>query len=600
MGALFFGGQQYRCLMIDLLRFHRLFAAAGAALLLALAFVFPLHLAPWATFHNEFLFAAAVLLLVSVHLDRAPSIGVAFHVSCAAIILMMGLHAAWGTAPREQAWAIGVYTAIALLAFHIGAQRQGSRQMDGILWPLAAAAVLSALIAVFQWTGALAKGDWDPAFFFPSPGGGRTASNIAQANNFGTLLIIGLWSCLFLLQREWERPQMRRLAEWVAGGALALLVLGIYLSGSRAAVLNLALAPVFMAGWLWWRRRSIRSALLIWVIAPIVLLVVLQAVMPAVADWLGLLQPPEDRSLTDDNQRLRLWAMVWAAVLESPWWGHGLTAMAETHLRLSPLYGAFDYRIATQAHNTVLDLLLMFGIPVGGAIAAGVVWLWWRAWRAARKPAQLFAWLMCTAMLVHALLEYPLHYGFFLWLLCLLLGYLTGTPGQPVALRRPVLAGMAWLALAGAAVYPFWRGYVEVEKLYTLLRQQGPLAVQAALPQAHPFSRALYPGLLDRLNWISRPIADMPSLTNGELTALVQTTRSYPLPGLLWRTTLAYAYRGDTEQAAWYGQRLCSMFHPGLCETAAKEWPELGKDRADWPDLPWQAWRDAPIPGRQP
>lgn len=582
--------------MIDLCRFNRLFAASGAALLLLLAFVFPLHLAPWATFHNEFLFVAAILLLVSVHLDSIPRVNGPFLAVCTAIVVMTGLHGALGAAPREQMWTIVVYTVIALLCYWIGAQRQSLRQMDGILWPIVGAAVLSALIAVFQWAGTFAKGDWDPAFFFPSPGGGRSASNIAQANNFGTLLIIGLWSFLFLLQREWGHPRMRRLAEWAAGGALVILVLGIYLSGSRAAMLNLMVAPVMVAAWLWWRSQSARSPLLVWAAAPIVLLLVLQLVMPILVAGLGLLPPPEDRSLTSDNSRLRLWAMTWGSVLESPWWGHGLTAMPETHLRLSPAYGAFDYRIAGHAHNTVLDLLLMFGIPVGGAIAAGVAWLWWRGWCAAREPAQLLVWLMCTAMLVHALLEYPLHYGFFLWLLCLLLGYLTAQPGQPRALRRPVLRGAAWLVLAGAAAYPFWRGYVEVEKLYTLMRQQGPVSTQAALQQAHPFSRALYPGLLERLNWISRPTTDMASLTDFELEALVHTTHSYPLPGLLWRTTLAYAYRGDAEQAAWYGQRLCRMFHPGLCEEAAKEWPELGKDHANWPDLQWKDWRSANLP----
>jgi len=148
--------------------------------------------------------------------------------------------------------------------------------------------------------------------------------------------------------------------------------------------------------------------------------------------------------------------------------------------------------------------------------------------------------------------------------------------------------------------YPVWRGYLEVEKLYTLMRQQGHVAVQVALPQVHLYSRVLYPGLLERLDWISRPSTEMAALSDDELAALARTTQTYPLPGLLWRATLAYAHRGDARQSAWYGQRLCSMFHPGLCETAAKEWPELGKHQANWPVLPWQAWLDAPIPGRQP
>jgi len=585
---------------MDIVRVFRLFATVGTTLLLALAFVLPLHLPPWATFHNEFLFAAALILLMSIHLDRATRPNMVFHGIAVAITVMAVTHTAAGTSTLDSAILLTVYAVIGLVAFHIGAQRQAPRQMDGILWPIAAAALLSALIAVVQWSGLVARGDWDPAFFFPSAGGGRTASNIAQANNFGTLLVIGVWVSLYLLLREWTGARVRDLARWLAGGTMAVLVLGVYLSGSRTALLNLLLAPLLVALWLRWHRKPLRSPWLAWAVAPLAWLLALQVGMPPLADWLGLPQPPEDRSLSRDPARLRLWAMAWTAVLESPWLGNGLTAMAEGHLRLSPVYGAFDYRIAAHAHNTVLDLLLMFGLPVGGAMAAGVAWLWWRAWRATSEPAPLLLWLACTAMLVHALLEYPLHYGFFLWLLCLLLGHLIGTPGRSVALRRPTLAGVVWLVLAGATAYPFWRGYVELEKLYTLLRQQGAAAAQAALPQAHPFSRVLYPGLLARLHWISRPAAEMTALTEDELQALVQTTRGYPLPGLLWRATLAHAYRGDTEQAAWYGQRLCSMFHPGLCETAAKEWPELGKNRTGWPDLPWQAWNETTVPGRGP
>lgn len=586
--------------MIDALRFHRLLISSGAALLVTLAFVFPLHLAPWATFHSEFLFGLAVLLLASIHLDRVPRVDIPFHVIGVAVVAMVVLHVALGGLfPRDSAWTIALYAVVAALAYHVGSQRQDGRRFAIILAPVAAAAVLSAMIACLQWTGTLAKGDWDPAFFFPSPGGGRTASNIAQANNFGTLLVIGIWCVLFLLRRPWQTIPARRATNLAAFLTIVLLTLGIYLSGSRTALLNLLLAPLLVAAWQWWRREPVLSPLLVWTVAPLALLLVLQMVMPPVAEWLGLPQPPEDRSLTDDSARLRLWSMAWAAVMESPWWGHGLTAMAEAHLRLSPIYGAIDYRIAAHAHNTVLDLFLMFGIPVGGAIAAGVAWLWWRGWRAADEPGRLFVWLMCTAMLVHAMLEYPLHYGFFLWLLCLLLGYLTGQPGRPIEWRYPVLASVAWLAVAGAIAYPIWRGYIEVEKLYTLFRQQGAAAVQAALPQVHPYSKVLYPGLLDRLRWLSRPGSDMATLSDEELAALVRTTHGYPLPGLLWRATLAHAYRGEGERAAWYGERLCSMFHPGLCETAAKEWPTLGEGRANWPDLPWQAWRDAPIPGRR-
>lgn len=76
--------------MFSLKRFYRLLTGTGAALLLVLAFVFPLHLPPWTTFHNELIFAAAIVLLVSNHLDHVPRIDAAFHTSCAAVLAMTG------------------------------------------------------------------------------------------------------------------------------------------------------------------------------------------------------------------------------------------------------------------------------------------------------------------------------------------------------------------------------------------------------------------------------------------------------------------------------------------------------------------------------
>lgn len=566
--------------------------------MLASSFLLPLHLEPWTAFYNEFLFAIAVLLLPPTLCPNANWTKKVFYSALTSIILAASIHTIYRD-NNPQDWLLPAYAAIGLLAFETGSNWSRRRGPATIFYTLTVTALLAVTVAGLQWSGLVAKELWDPAFFFPNPGGGRTASNLAQANNFGTLLVIGLWCALWAARQ----PTAQRLGQHVRflllGLLVAVLTFGVYLSGSRTAQLNLLLAPALTAVWLWWRHGHLRHALLAWVAAPAVLLFLYQIAMPVFTEWLGLPSPPEDRPLVHDSQRLRLWAMAWTAVLQHPWIGNGPAAMAQAHLELSPVYGAFDYRIAAHAHNTVLDLLLMFGLPAGAAITAAVAWLWWRAARGAHDPQRWLPWLMMTAMLVHALLEYPLHYGFFLWLLCLLLGYLTGAPGRPVALRWPLATSTGWLLACALVAYPVWRGYVEVEKLYTLFRQQGAAAVRAALPDVHPFSKALYPGLLARVDWLSRPAASLSDLTDAELAALERTTRNYPLPGLLWRTAAAYGFRGDADKAAWYGERLCAMFHPGLCRAAITDWPALGAGRADWPELPWARWLLAPIPGRR-
>ncbi|MES6090455.1 hypothetical protein U6N05_12080, partial [Cutibacterium acnes] len=90
----------------------------------------------------------------SIHLDRVPRVDVPFHVIGVAVVAMVVLHVALGGLfPRESAWTIALYAVVAALAYLVGSQRQDGRRFAIILAPVAAAAVLSAMIACLQWTG---------------------------------------------------------------------------------------------------------------------------------------------------------------------------------------------------------------------------------------------------------------------------------------------------------------------------------------------------------------------------------------------------------------------------------------------------------------
>lgn len=82
--------------MITLQRISRRLASTLTTVLLTLAFIFPLHLHPWPTFHNEFLFAAAVILAFSIHLDRATAFDIRFHTACATLLALPVVYTLWG------------------------------------------------------------------------------------------------------------------------------------------------------------------------------------------------------------------------------------------------------------------------------------------------------------------------------------------------------------------------------------------------------------------------------------------------------------------------------------------------------------------------
>lgn len=560
----------------------RLILGVSGLLALLLAYLYPFHLTPWTTFYNEWssaIFLGCAWAWVISHSQISltspwPWLGG---------LLLVVLHTAASGAPVAVQSTLGgvfvVYGLLGWLAYALGLNLRATWWLDAVLGVVWLAAMVSAVIAVLQWSGVVSGADWGPGFILYAEGGGRVSSNIGQANNLGTLLVLGLG----VVGYGWYRaPSPSLLARGVGLLGVLVLVLGIYLSGSRTALLNLVLWPALFFVWARWNRQPLPW--LVWL--PVGLLLVFYVFLPPVQ---------EARSLVSDSGRLRLWAMVFSEVMASPWWGHGFGAVAHAHLRSAPEFGAIDYTIAQHAHNTVLDMWAIFGVPLGTLLVAGVSWLWWRAWLACQAAKDQFVWLMATAMLVHGMLEYPLHYGFFLWLLFVLLGVLGGRPWKVAHFSRPLPVALGWLALYMAAAVPVWSAYVPLEWMYTLYRQQGPEATHQALASPDlavnlALSRTLYAEPYERLRWVAAPIDDVLTLSDADFRALEQLALRQPLPALALRVALAHAARGDGAQAAWWAERICRMFDPRVCASAAAEWQRRAADHPQWPVLPWGQW----------
>ena len=558
-----------------------------ALLALLLAYLFPFHLLPWTTFYNEWLFAVVVglgLTWVVAH----GQVRLSRLLPWVFVLLFVALHAlAMPVFPQMQLAVGAIFLTFGLvgwLAYNLGLNLRGTWWFNVVLTMVWLAAMVSAVVALLQWSGVVSGANWDPGFILYSEGGGRVSSNIGQANNLGTLLVLGLGVVGF----AWYQTPQRSLPWRVAAVlSIALLVLGVYFSGSRTATLNLILWPVLFLVWARWRRQQWSWVALL----PVAMLGVLQLAMPPLIEWWGLFPVQEARSIVSDGNRPRLWMMVLTAIGEQPWLGHGFGAVANAHLRLSPEFGAFDFTIAQHAHNTVLDMWAIFGLPLGTLIVGGVVWMWVRAWLKSQSVAEQFIWLMATAMLVHAMLEYPLHYGFFFWLLCLLLGALGAKEWKVLNIRHAVPASMAWLAVFMAVAVPVWHAYVQTESLYTAYRQRGPEATYQLLKDLPSTpGQALYPEPYERLRWGTVPMDEVLTLSDEGLAALERQASWYPLPTLGWRMAFAQAARGNAKQATWWAERMCRMFDPRVCASAADEWKRRGAENPKWPALPWEKW----------
>ncbi|WP_334134049.1 PglL family O-oligosaccharyltransferase, partial [Tepidimonas sp.] len=506
----------------------------------------------------------------------------------------------------EDYWLFAVYLLLAALAYAVGAEMARLHALRGLVWAVVLAAFASALIGIGQWVGGDAVSQWNSAFLFPLAGSDRMVGNLAQANQFGTLCLVGLWLGWAILAPWCDASPARQGAAVILA---AVQLTGVYLSGSRTAVLNLWATPVWVLLWLWWQGRSWRTErMLRWMLGACAGWLILQAALPALSAALGWTAPPVERTLTQDDNRLRLWQMALQATTSAPWLGLGPAGMAHAHVVWAVEFGSFDNAIAAHAHNTVLDLLVVFGWPLGGLAVLGGVTLWLLHLRGSHNRTTFLLWLACTTVLTHALLEYPLHFGMFLWLVALLLGAATQPQGVWAALhgngaagdvqaapctRRSALMpglvrGLAAVGLVGLGL--IWQAYVELESLHTLWRQQGGRAAQQALPAVSPRTQRLFPGLLERVHWFTLPEESIGHLDAPQRAALHRLALIRPASAVLWRAALDAAVQGNAERSAWYGERICAMYSPEVCNELDELWRVLGSTYTHLPHLPWKAW----------
>jgi len=285
-----------------------------------------------------------------------------------------------------------------------------------------AAGVGSSLIAAVQvFAPTWPDGDWIARSGLP----GRAVGNLRQPNHLATLL---LWSAVAVVplieSGALGRSAVRRAA---AIALMALMVLGVTLSGSRTGLLGIAV----LALWGGVDRRLSRFSRGLLLAAPL-----LCAASWALTAWWGSLHDAQAIGAAArlgegdlSASRLAIWRDTLTLIGQQPWLGVGFGefnfAWTLTTLPERPV-AFFDH-----THNLPLQLAVELGLPLATLVLALLGLALWQAWR--RSSADegetgaglRAAFVMVLLMAVHSQLEYPLWYAHFLlptammWGLCL-------------------------------------------------------------------------------------------------------------------------------------------------------------------------------------
>lgn len=555
--------------MRQLVRAVRIFIFISFALF-TLAWLVPNKIFPWIVLWNESIAALATLLLGFAALGVRTSSHTHVISLPGATLLALGVASAWaqhayGLLDRAgDAWLVTLYLGLFALAVVSGRTLAGNAEgmcwRRGLLLAMVAAGLLSAGVALVQWLWASPS----VAFLQEIDIGDRPYANLGQPNHLSTLFFLALCAAL-QLRREHIVGRMGTLL------AVVLLTFAMALTQSRTGVLQSAL---LLAYGLWVRPQGDTST---WRWGSLVL--VLGSLYWAVLPWLYefLLLPGNARAMASGSSgRLEIWLAFLDAAVQRPWagWGWLQTGWAQQAVAASHPNAMVYF---SYTHLLPLDFVLWLGLPLGLLLCVLLSW-WLAPYLARARSAQAGCWLVAVLGVgLHALLEYPQAYLYFLLPVGLMIGVIEARAPAHRVLRLPAaLAGALCLALAVLAAGVFWDA-LRASDAYTEARfAEARIGIRAA-PSEVPRLR-----LLDQLQALvqlrATGVDRLPS--KAALHEAARVAQRQPLRWVSLRYAQLLALAGQPEEAAREQQRLCDINGAAQCALSARLWEEWRSTRA--------------------
>ncbi|WP_333976205.1 PglL family O-oligosaccharyltransferase [Acinetobacter colistiniresistens] len=426
-----------------------------ASVLISFAWLSPFHTYPWVTFSGELASFGAGLALLAVFLNKKMLVPRA-QLLIAPIILVpliqwgFGLVYDFSTALLSSLYVFAFWLMI-VLGFNLSVQaKKRDALMEEISKLLFGIAIVCSGIAIAQWCGLggvingvmQLKGD-------------RPYANFGQPNHLATFLIIGLMGALYLYEK-------RALPAWCLFAPSVIILFTVALTQSRTSwVVCLFILFYWMYKQYKQQPRFNFAQLWVWSIGFFVIAVWGLPLLTHLIDTFSNSAVVQTSSVAERASsgylRFEIWTQMLLALKEQPWFGYGWNQTSVAQITVFHLHPNHEWVVS--AHNVLLDVLVWNGLPFGLLIIAYMVlWFFWLD-KNAKDTTSIIAILMVSAILIHALLEFPQRYAYFLLPMGFLLGLIQAqTPElKGIQLYKNVIRCI-WL-IAIVVMLLIWRDY---------------------------------------------------------------------------------------------------------------------------------------------
>lgn len=494
-----------------------------------------------------------------------------------------------GMLTKHAAAMIGsFYLLVLFAAIVIGCSSRDAK--SNIFWrviysAIAVAALLNVAIQLVQWQAFYDSnyltliGFWISKAADPT----RPSGSLLQPNQLATLFVWGSISILWL-------HHVGQIRAWIVFLAMASLAFGVYLTQSRAGMLELLLLSA-LAYWVPPAEAKRRAFLLMSGFTVAVVGLVL--VMPVLAHMVADSGPVKPRNLGMVQDRLGDFKIFLYALEKSPWLGYGFGNLGPAFMAAASEHPSWYVgRLTLHSHNLFLDYLLWFGIPLGGVLIVASIAVYYKiATQARRLKDGYFFFAMVTALGVHAMVELPHQYLYFLAPAGLFLGYLS-TPlsnvEYSVRLRKSLwlVAGFAGLFF----VVLISLEYLRVQERYTEWRYENERVGKKL--GLHLDKMILLQNFADELAFYNTRFHKQVDPDTQQWlidTAIAANTA----PGF-FDLTVMLALNGRKSEAREWMLRLNAVNSPREWKVIDNLWRELQAKHAELADLDWP-----PLPSRK-
>ena len=515
-----------------------------AAVFMALAWLLPVHYRPWVTYTGE-LYAFLSLITVSVIYLKQKLIITNISLPLLGLSLVPLIQYGFGQvfffdkALLCSLFIFGFWLSITL-GFNLSNESKQAREnlFTQVCYLFTAVGAATAFIAVCQWVNLDA---YLPGMHNIRSFGGRPYANFAQPNNMATFLLMALLACLYLYEKQ---KLNTKLLIFVS----VLIVTGIVLAQSRTSWVAclcilfygayqyykgiLSLKWYYVAGW-----AALFVAMLVWAL-PLSVTILSPFVESAAANNAGAVEL--SRRATGDMSRFGIWQQMLHAIIDQPLWGYGWHQTSVAYTLISDYFQGPVW--VRSAHNFVLDFLIWNGLVVGLPFLAYFAYWGIQLVRRVNSVESVIGLLMVAVFVIHAMLEFPQNYAYFLLPVGFIIGILQAQSAVQTFGLSPRFMQITWV-IGVALLALIYRDYATVvPKLNQSMRyEQTPEKItnQDKVYLLEEFNR--------RIEWIR--MNPYTHVDQRQLTQISEVVLNYPTTYDLFKYAKLLAFNGYEEEA---------------------------------------------------